>query len=150
MVNSQSKVYPSNLLHQAIHYIHLYLEQIMNKNKIHNKNNPLTNTLRVKYCDSFLCQLIGYMFTSVVDIQEGLLLVQTSESRIFSSIHMFFVFTDLAVIWMDSHFRVVDKILAKSWKPFYFPCLPARYILEINPSRLGEFTVGDQLELINE
>jgi len=90
------------------------------------------------------------MFTSRVEKQDGLLLVQSSDSRISSSIHMFFVFTDLAVIWINSDLRVVDKTLAKSWKPFYIPRLPARYVLETDPSRLDEFSVGDQVGFLHE
>jgi uncharacterized membrane protein (UPF0127 family) len=122
----------------------------MNNREIKNITHPLGSPLQARYCQSFLCQFLGLMFTSRVEKQDGLLLVQASDSRINSSIHMFFVFTDLAVIWINSDLRVVDTTLAKSWRPFYIPHVPARYVLEINPMHLEEFSIGDQLEFMHE
>jgi uncharacterized membrane protein (UPF0127 family) len=101
------------------------------------------------YCDSFLCQLRGLTFRHQIARDEGLLLVQRHDSRLEASIHMLFCFTDLAVIWLDSSFIVVDKVLAKVWRPAYFPARPAKYILEIHPERLGDFEISDQVELEN-
>lgn len=39
--------------------------------------------------------------------------------------------------------QVVDKVLAKSWRPAYFSNKPAQYVLEIHPERWGEFEIGD-------
>ena len=86
------------------------------------------------------------MFRSHLAPDEGLLLVQGRSSRIDSSIHMLFVFTDLAVIWLNPDGVVVDTTLARAWWPAYFPKAPAKYILEISPERFGEFKVGDKIE----
>ena len=75
---------------------------------------------------------------------KGLLLVEARDSRLDTAIHMLFVFMDLAVIWINSEKVVVDTVLARAWRPAYAPRQPARYILEIHPSRLGEFKIGDQ------
>ena len=77
---------------------------------------------------------------------EGLLLVGTRDSRLDSSIHMLFVFFDLAVIWINSDMKVVDKIIAKSWRPAYFSKEPAKYVLEIHPDRWENFQVGDAVQ----
>ena len=113
---------------------------------VENKTHPLSQPVRAKYCVSFLCQLRGLTFRRSLDIQEGLLLVQKRESVIDSSIHMLAVGMDLAVIWIGSQLNVVDTCLARSWRPVYFPKIPARYVLEISASRLEEFQPGDQLE----
>jgi uncharacterized membrane protein (UPF0127 family) len=113
---------------------------------LENKSRPLASPLQAVYCDSFLCRLRGLMFRSGLPIGEGLLLVESRNSRVDTSIHMLFVFTDLAVIWINADFRVVDTVLARSWHPAYVPRLPAKYILEIHPSRLEEFQIGDQVE----
>ncbi len=63
-----------------------------------------------------------------------------------SSIHMFFVSFDLAVIWINSNMQVVDKVLARSWKPAYFSKQPAKYVLEVHPDRWEEFQVGDRVQ----
>jgi uncharacterized membrane protein (UPF0127 family) len=67
------------------------------------------------------------------------------ESRAGSSIHMFFVFFAIAVVWMDSAGRVVDKKLAKPWRPVYAPREPAQYYIEANPELLQRVEVGDVL-----
>lgn len=62
-----------------------------------------------------------------------------------SAIHMFAVFIDLGIIWINNGGVVVDKCLAKRWITIKAPKQPARYILEIVPERLNEFTVGDKV-----
>jgi len=116
---------------------------------IENNNKALLSPLQAPYCDSFLCRLRGLMFRSKLAREEGLLLVEARDNRLDTSIHMFFVFMDLAVIWINSEGKVVDKILARAWRPFYAPRQPARFILEIHPDRLSEFTIGDHVEFKN-
>lgn len=78
------------------------------------------------------------------------MLVEARESRLDTSIHMLFVFMDLGVVWLDSSQMVVDIIVARKWRPVYTPCQPARYTLEIQPQRLNEFQIGDNLEFIHD
>lgn len=89
------------------------------------------------------------MFRSHLDLDDGLLLEITHDSRLDSSIHMFFVPFDLAVIWINSERCVVDKIIARGWHPAYFPAQAARYTLEIHPDRFDNFEVGDKVEFRN-
>ncbi len=113
---------------------------------IENLNRTIADRLRVKYCDTFLTQLRGFTFRSNLGRNDGLVLVGGRDSRIDSSIHMFFVSFDLAVIWINSDMQVVDKVLAKSWKPAYFSKRPAKYVLEVHPDRWEEFQVGDRVK----
>jgi uncharacterized membrane protein (UPF0127 family) len=113
---------------------------------IGNNHRAITGTLRIQYCDTFLTQLRGLTFRSQLEADEGLLLVGGRDSRIESSIHMFFVPFDLSVIWINSAMQVVDKVLARAWRPAYFPKHPARYVLEIHPKRWGDFEIGDGVE----
>jgi uncharacterized membrane protein (UPF0127 family) len=117
---------------------------------IHNLNNPKTAPVHAKWCESFLCRLRGYTFRKELTQQEGLLLVEKRDSRIDSSIHMMFCWTDLAVVWINADLTVVDVILAKKWAPAYFPAQPAKYTLEIHPSRLNDFKPGDKVEIKHE
>jgi len=116
---------------------------------IHNLNRVLVNPARVGYCDSFLCKLRGLMFRPRLDPDEGLLLVEKRDSRLDTSIHMLFVPFDLAVFWINSDMVVVDKIIAKSWKPAYFPKSDAKFTLEIHPNRWGDYEIGDKVEFKN-
>ena len=113
---------------------------------IENLNRSIEDGLRVKYCDTFLTQLRGFTFRSDLARDDGLVLVGKRDSRLDSSIHMFFVSFDLAVIWINSDMQVVDKVLANSWKPAYFSKLPAKYVLEVHPDRWEEFQVGDRVQ----
>jgi uncharacterized membrane protein (UPF0127 family) len=112
---------------------------------IKNTNNSTTNEIRVDFCSSFYNRLKGLMFCPRIGYYEGKLLVEGSESRINSAIHMFFMRFDIAVIWIDSKFKVVDLIIAKKWHPFYQPSSPSSYILETHPDRFADFRIGDTL-----
>jgi uncharacterized membrane protein (UPF0127 family) len=113
---------------------------------IENANRRIDGPLRIKYCDTFLTQLRGFTLRSRLERDEGLVLVGRKDSRIDSSIHMFFVSFDLAVIWINSQMQVVDKVLARSWKPAYFSKEPARFVLEVHPDRWDDFQVGDKVQ----
>ena len=85
------------------------------------------------------------MFRKELPLEEGLILAYGADSRMDASIHMMFVNFDLAVIWINSDGKVVDKILAEQWKLAYLPQKPARYVLEIVSERLDEFEIGDRV-----
>ena len=76
---------------------------------------------------------------------EGLLFVTKGESKTGTSIHMFFMFIDIAVIWVNANGVVVDKTLAKPWRLYYAPQAPAMYYIEANPSILDVVEIGDTL-----
>ncbi|HVN14202.1 MAG TPA: DUF192 domain-containing protein [Anaerolineales bacterium] len=116
---------------------------------INNISKTLASPAKVEFCESFLSRLRGLMFRSHLDRDEGLLLVEGRDSRLDSSIHMFFVPFDLAVFWINSSMTIVDKVIAKSWKPAYMSKQPARYILEIHPERWHDYEIGDQVEFKN-
>ncbi len=116
---------------------------------IKNLNKAIDMPAQVGYCDSFLCRLRGLMFRPRLDLDEGLLLVEKRDSRLDTSIHMFFVPFDLAVFWINSDMIVVDKVIARSWRPAYFPKADARYTLEIHPDRWGNYEIGDKVEFQN-
>ena len=113
--------------------------------QITNQTRPDVKPILAKYCRTFFCQLRGLMFTKSLPDQYGLLLVQGADSRVNSSIHMMFMWMDLAVIWITSEMTVVDAIHAKRWKIGYLPKQPAKYVLEIADTHLNDFCVGDQV-----
>lgn len=116
---------------------------------IENKGRGIAGPLRIKYCDTFLKQLRGFTFHSPLAREEGLVLVGKRDSRLDSSIHMFFVSFDLCVVWINSQMQIVDKVLAKSWRPAYFSRQPAQYVLEVHPDRWDEFQIGDTVQFKN-
>ena len=122
----------------------------MHDTKIQNQSNPLSQPVTAHYCSSFFCRLRGLTFRRKLPKNQGLLLVQKSENRIDSAIHMLFVWFDLTVIWIDSSFTVVDKKLAKAWHLFYHPRQPAMYVLELNSDHINDFYIGDQIEIVKQ
>jgi uncharacterized membrane protein (UPF0127 family) len=119
----------------------------MQKVSIINLSRPIPTPLTAGYANSFFSQLRGLTFRRNIPHDEGLLLVQSRDSRLDSSIHMLGVFTDLAVAWINSDFEVVDVRLARRWYPAYIPARPSRYVLEMNPARMGDFKPGDRVRI---
>lgn len=116
---------------------------------IKNLTKAIDQPAQVGYCDTFTGKLRGLMFRKSLSLNEGLLLVEKRNSRLDTSIHMFFVPFDLAVFWINSDMTIVDKVIAKSWHPAYFPKADAQFTLEIHPDRFGDYEIGDKVEFKN-
>ena len=86
------------------------------------------------------------MFRFSLGQDEVYLFVEGKESVAQTTIHMFFVFFSIAVIWLDREKRVVDKALAHPFRPFYAPGGPAQYFVEGHPSLLDRVSAGDRLD----
>lgn len=112
---------------------------------IRNLNRPTIQPIQAIWCQSFFLRLRGFTFRSSLEKTEGLVLVEARDSRLDTSIHMFFVWTDLAVAWVNANNEVVDNVLAKAWRPYYAPSRPARYVIEFQPERHGDFRPGDRV-----
>ncbi|MBC6937163.1 MAG: DUF192 domain-containing protein [Chloroflexi bacterium] len=100
---------------------------------------------RVRLCDTFWSRFRGLQFVRHLPEGEGLLFVTSSESRANTTIHMFFMFFSIGVIWLNASGEVVDKCLAKPWRPAYAPQKPAQYFVEALPGVLDRVQVGDVL-----
>lgn len=100
---------------------------------------------RVRLCESFWCHFRGLQLVPRLPEDQGLLFVTQSEGRAHTTIHMFFMLFSIAVVWLDSSGTVVDKQLAKPWRPAYTPQSPAQYFIEALPSLLDRVQIGDRL-----
>ena len=116
---------------------------------VQGKERKLDSPPRVKYCESFISRLRGLTFRAPITRDEGLLLVFGQDSRVDSSIHMLGVGFEIAVFWINSELKVVDKIVAGAWKPAFFPKEPARYVLEVHAGRIDDFEIGQTVEIQN-
>ncbi|MCA9960704.1 MAG: DUF192 domain-containing protein [Chloroflexota bacterium] len=103
---------------------------------------------RAKWCDGFGSKLRGFTWRRHLAAEDGLVLVEKADSRVNTAIHMLFVFFDLGVIWVNDAGQVVDKVLARAWRPSYVPQSPARYVIEGHPDLLQQVQVGDTVEFI--
>jgi uncharacterized membrane protein (UPF0127 family) len=117
--------------------------------RIHNTTRNKTLLANAKWCDNFTSKLRGFTFRRHLAEDDGLVLVEGSDSRVSTGIHMFFVFFDLAVIWVNNEGQVVDTVLARAWRLAYVPQAPARYVIEGHPHLLQEVAVGDYLDFLS-
>lgn len=90
------------------------------------------------------------MLAKPIKEDQGIIFIEGTESILNSSIHMFFMRFDLCVIWINREMRIVDKKLARKWRPFYVPQKPACYTLEIHHNQFKNFSIGDQIEFMYE
>ncbi len=98
-----------------------------------------------RWCSSYFCKLRGLMFRRRLEPGEGLILVETGESKMATAIHMLFMAFPIAAIWLNADFEVVDKIEALPWRLYYAPSKPAQYTLEASPDLLERVEIGDRL-----
>jgi uncharacterized membrane protein (UPF0127 family) len=112
---------------------------------LRNAHSEVAVLERVKLCDNFWTRFRGLQFVTNLPVNEGLLFVTGSESRTNTSIHMFFMFFSIAVVWLDKNGQVVDKCFAKPWRPAYASRVAAQYFIEAHPDLLERVEIGDVL-----
>ena len=101
-----------------------------------------------KFCYTPLSKLQGLMFAKSLQANQSFVLVNKSESIHNASIHMFFVFFPIDVIWLDKNYTVVD--IKRNIKPFTFllrPRKPAQYIVEVKANTTKGIKVNDTINL---
>jgi hypothetical protein len=111
-----------------------------------NKKTGKTLAQKVVHCDTFWKRGRGLMFRRGLPQDQVYLFVEGRESVAQTTIHMLFVFFPIAVVWLDAKKQVVDKALARPFRPFYAPKSPAQYFVEGPPSLLESVSIGEQLE----
>ena len=120
----------------------------MSKNpfrQILNEENGDVIIERARLCDSFGSKTRGFTFRRSLAPGEGLVLVESSDSRINSGITMLFCFLDLGIVWVNGNGEVVDTAIARPWRPSYLPKAPARYAIEADPVIVERVRPGDHL-----
>jgi len=111
-----------------------------------NHSSGQTVARRVVRCDTFWKRGRGLMLRRSLAEDEAYLFVEGRESVAQAAIHMFFVFFPIAVLWLDRDRRVVDKALARPFRPYYAPRRPAQYYVEGHPCLLERVDIGDELD----
>jgi uncharacterized protein len=94
-----------------------------------------------KLCKSIFSQTLGLMFSR----QKNLVFEFKKEKRI--SLHMFFVFYPIDLVFLDSNKKVVE--LKSNFRPFrtYMPRNKSKYILELRKGLIidNEIKIGDKI-----
>lgn len=99
----------------------------------------------VKYCDDFFSNLKGLMFSKKLTKDQGIILVAAKQSKLYSAIHMFFVFFSIYAIFLDKEYKIVDIKKACSFAPLIIPEKPSKYVLEIATKK--DLKIGDKLAI---
>lgn len=118
----------------------------MKEVQIVNHSQSLTTPLIAAFCESFYCRLLGLSWRSSLANEHALVIVESAESRVGSSIHMLGMFFDLGIVWLNKEMEVVDARIAYRWRSFLLPAKPAQYVIELGLERIGEFSLGDKIE----
>jgi len=105
--------------------------------------------IRARRCDTFFCRLRGLTFRRRLAPDEGLLFVEATESRLGTSIHMFFVFFAIGVVWLDADGEVVDTVIARPFRPYYASRKPALCFLEGPTALVDWVATGDKLSIVD-
>lgn len=127
-----------------------YTFPVMATKSIFHVESNQTLIPHAKWCDGFGSKLRGFTLRRNLAVEDGLVLVEKSDSKMNTSIHMLFVFFDLGVIWVNDAGEVVDTAVAKKWRLSYIPQAPARYVIEGHPFIIDGVKVGDHIEFRGE
>jgi uncharacterized membrane protein (UPF0127 family) len=113
---------------------------------IRNVTKDTILTERIEYADTFFRRLVGLMFSDPED--RGLVFTYSYEQYI--SLHMFFVFYCIDVLWLNSQGEVV--FLKEEFRPFtvVFPSEKARSAIELPSGTIlrSRTAIGDRIEVI--
>jgi uncharacterized membrane protein (UPF0127 family) len=114
------------------------------RNIIHQESGR-TLVEKALWCNTFATKLRGFTFRRTWKKGDGLVLVENSDSRVSTAIHMLFVFFDLGILWVNDAGEIVDKTVARPWRLSYVPQAPACYVIEAHPDIVAQVSVGDKI-----
>jgi uncharacterized membrane protein (UPF0127 family) len=100
---------------------------------------------QARWCSTFGSKLRGFTWRRRLPPGAGLVLVENTDNRVNTAIHMLFVFFELGIVWVDSGGKIVDLTVARPWRPAYVPQAPARYVIETHPAVLKDLRIGDHI-----
>jgi len=103
-------------------------------------NNKKTN-IQTRVADTHFKRFKGLMFEKKKDFTYALIFDLQKESKIGSSVHMFFVFFPIFIIFLDSRKTIIDSTVLNPFTPNYTPKKPARYFIEL------PITLKDKIKL---
>ena len=93
-----------------------------------NKTRNIILTKKVNFCSSAFSKFRGLMFSKEIK-DKALVFVFDEEKKV--SLHMFFVFYPIDVLFLDKNKKIVE--LKKNFKPFrtHVPNKKAKYVVEL-------------------
>jgi len=107
-----------------------------------NKPKKIVFTKEFKICRSFLSKFLGLMFS------KKKMLVFEFDKEKYQSLHMFFVFFPIDVLFLDENKTVIE--IKKNFRPFtiYSSKTKAQYVIEIPAGRIQDkVNIGDKVRI---
>jgi uncharacterized membrane protein (UPF0127 family) len=91
----------------------------------------------------------GLMFAGKKKVSQGMCLVMPTKEdvRFGASITMWFCFSDMEIIFVNTKFKVVDKVTLKTWVSTYVPKEKCKYVIESTVGKFKDINVGDTVKL---
>ena len=111
---------------------------------IYNKNIILENVVVAK---NPLSLAKGLMFASKKRLDKGICLQFPNDIRKGAAITMFFCFYPYEILFVNSKFKVVDKVILNPWKLNYFPKEECMYVFESSVGTFKDINIGDEVKL---
>ena len=112
-----------------------------------NKENDIVIADKVKIYTDFFHKTKGLMFSRPLRKGEAIILVADNEGVMETTIHMFFVFFSIDVVWCNEKKEVVDKIKGiMMFTPLIVPSKPAKYVIEMKKGASKHTFIGDKLD----
>jgi uncharacterized protein len=101
----------------------------------------------VKKAQGFSGMLRGLMFRSKKSVDYALVFEFPFEGRYTTSVHMFFVFFSIDILFVNAKKQVVDiRRNVLPFTPSIVPRKPAQYFIEVPAGKAKSVAVGDVLE----
>lgn len=115
--------------------------------KLIHKKKVILNEM--KYATSIFAIGKGLMFANKTKIEKGMSLVMpTRKNHKFSSaVTMYFCFHPMDILFINTDFKVVDKVTLKPWKSSYVPKEAAKYVIESTKDKFKNINMGDKVEI---
>jgi uncharacterized membrane protein (UPF0127 family) len=85
------------------------------------------------------------MFASYKKVSRGMCLVLNKDK--FVNLHMLFCFYNYGILFVNSKFQVVDKVVLKPWCLKYVSKKPCKYVIESLPKTFNKIKINDIIKI---
>lgn len=89
----------------------------------------------------------GLMFASKKKLAKGICLQFPSDVLHGAAITMWFCFMKYEILFVNSKFEVVDKVILRTWRLSYLPKDKCKYVFESTVGTFKDIAIGDRVVL---
>jgi len=113
---------------------------------VHNKKEVVSN---LRYLTSVWQISRGLMFAGKKKIEQGVCLVMPAikDVKFGASVTMYFCFSEMDILFVNSKMKVVDKVTLKPWVTSYTPKEECKYVFESSKGKFKDIKIGTKINL---